>query len=77
MAQLLQHNQEHYVPCSTKANSKITLEKIPLHGDQLFEMSFGLTEIELMNTKEGIDTEFVDSHANYTLYKVKERGSLH
>lgn len=52
MAQLLQHHQEHYVPCSTKANSKITLEKIPLHGDQLFEMSFGLTGMELMNAKD-------------------------
>lgn len=76
MAQLLQHNQEHYVPCLTKANSKIILEKIPLHGDQLFEERArnviwtyrdGVDEYERL---EGIDTEFADWHAKYTLYKV-------
>ena len=83
MAQLLQHNQEHYVPCLSKANSKIILEKIPLHGDQLFEERArnviwtyrdGVDEYERL---EGIDTEFADWHAKYTLYKVKERGSLY
>ena len=39
MAQLLQHNQEKYVPCLTKGTNKTILEKVPLHGDQLFEES--------------------------------------
>ena len=67
-----------YVPCLTKANNKIILEKIPLHGDQLFEERArnviwtyrdGVDEYERL---EGIDTEFADWHAKYTLYKVKE-----
>jgi len=73
MAQLLQHNQEHYVPCLTKANNKIILEKIPLHSDQLFEerarkviwtYKYGVDEYE---RQEGIDTEFADWNAKYSL----------
>lgn len=50
---------------------------IPLHGDQLFEerarnvkwtFRDGLDPVERI---DGIDTEFVDWHAKYTLYKVK------
>ena len=67
-----------YLAFKTKANNKIILEKIPLHGDQLFEERArnviwtnrdGVDEYERL---EGIDTEFADWHAKYTLYKVKE-----
>ena len=77
MAQLLQHNQEKYVPCLTKGTVKTILEKVPLHGDQLFEERArnviwtyrdGLNDYEQL---QGIDTEFADWHAKYTLYKVQ------
>lgn len=75
MAQLLQHNQENYVPSLTQG-SKIILDKVPFHGDQLFKEHArnviwtyrdGVDEYERL---EGIDTEFADWHAKYTLYKV-------
>ena len=77
MAQLLQHNQEKYVPCLTKGTNKTILEKVPLHGDQLFEERArnviwtyrdGVDDYEKL---QGIDTEFADWHAKYTLYKVE------
>lgn len=49
---------------------------IPLHGDQLFEeraRNVIWTYRDGMNSYErleGIDTEFADWHAKYTLYKV-------
>ena len=76
MAQLLQHNQEKYVPCLTEGTIKTILEQIPLNGDQLFEERArnviwtyrdGVNEYERL---QGIDTEFADCHAKYTLYKV-------
>jgi len=76
MAQLLQHNQEKYVPCLTEGTNKTILEQIPLHGDQLFEERArnviwtyrdGVNEYERL---QGIDTAFADWHAKYTLYKV-------
>ena len=38
------------------------------------EMSFGLNRdgVDEYERLEGIDTEFADWHAKYTLYKVKE-----
>lgn len=77
MAQRLQHNQEKYVPCLTKGTEKIILEHVPLHGDQLFEECArnviwtyrdGVNDYEQL---QGIDTEFADWHAKYTLYKVE------
>lgn len=76
MAQLLVHNQEKYVPCSTKEDKRTILACIPLHGDQLFEeraRNVIWTYRDGMNSYErleGIDTEFADWHAKYTLYKV-------
>ena len=78
MAQLLQHNQEKYVPVMVKEQDSTTtvLACIPLHGDQLFEerarnvkwtFRDGLDPVERI---DGIDTEFADWHAKYTLYKV-------
>ena len=78
MAQLLQHNQEKYVPCLRNGTRKTILAHVPLHGDQLFEERArnviwtyrdGADEYERL---EGIDTEFADWHAKYTLYKVKK-----
>lgn len=77
MAQLLQHNQQNYVPCiKLKDGQKKLVATIPLHGDQLFEerarnaiwtFQDGETSYERL---EGIDTETADWHAKYTLYKV-------
>ena len=76
MAQLLQHNQEKYVPCLSNGNNKTILEQVSLHGDQLFEERArnviwtyrdGVNEYERL---QGMDTEFADWHAKYTLYKV-------
>lgn len=76
MAQLLIHDQEKFVPCLHKDTGKVVLETIPLHGDQLFEerarnviwtYQDGDSSYERL---EGIDTEFADWHAKYTLYKV-------
>ncbi|XP_044167344.1 uncharacterized protein LOC122951395 [Acropora millepora] len=78
MAQLLQHNQEKYVPVIVKEDSTSTvLACILLHGDQLFEerarnvkwtFRDGLDPVERI---DGIDTEFADWHAKYTLYKME------
>ena len=76
MAQLLQHNQENYVPCLINEDKKTVLAPIPLHGDQLFEERArnviwtyrdGIDGYERL---EGISTEFADWHAKFTLYKV-------
>ena len=76
MAQLLQHNQENYVPCLKKGTTRTILEQVSLHGDQLFEERArnviwtyrdGVNDYERL---QGIDTEFADWHAKYTLYKV-------
>ena len=77
MAQLLQQNQEKYVPCLTKGTNKTILEKVPLHGDQLFEESARNViwtyrdEVDDYEQLQGTDTEFADWHAKYTLYKVE------
>ncbi|XP_020611971.1 uncharacterized protein LOC110050397 [Orbicella faveolata] len=77
MAQLLQHNQEKYVPCLINENKKKILAQIPLHGDQLFEERArnviwtyrdGIDGYERL---EGINTEFADWHAKFTLYKTE------
>jgi len=79
MAQLLQHNQEKYVPITVNKDSTSTvLACTPLHRDQLFEerachvkwtfKEFGLDPVERI---DGIDTEFADWHAKYALYKVQ------
>ena len=79
MAQLLQHNQEKYVPITVNKDSTSTvLACIPLHGDQLFEerarhvkWTFwdGLDPVERII--DGIYTEFALWHATYSLYKVQ------
>ena len=78
MAQLLKRNHENYTPCQEKDGGKVVLQKIPLHGDQLFEerarnvkwaFRDGLNDVEKLI---GLDTEFADWHAKYTLYKVME-----
>ena len=76
MAQLLQHNQKMLVPCHELKGNKVLATSIPLHGDQLFEERArnviwtyrdGVDPYERL---EGIETEFADWHAKYTLYKV-------
>ena len=78
MAQLLQHNQEKYVPVmlNEQDSTSTVLACIPLHGDQLFEeracnvkwtFRDGLDPVERI---DGIDTEFADWHAKYNLYMV-------
>ena len=42
MAQLLQHNQEKYVPCLSNGNNKTILEQVSLHGDQLLKNGPGM-----------------------------------
>lgn len=75
MAQLLQYNQENYVPCLAVGAERTILSQVPFHGDQLFEerarnviwtFRDGVNDYERLG---GIDTEFADWHAKYTLYK--------
>ena len=76
MVQLLQHNREKYVPCLTKGTNKTILEKVPLHGDQLFKKrarNVIWTYRDGVNDNEqlrGIDTELADWHAKYTSHFV-------
>ena len=74
MAQLLQNNQKQYVPLSS--DKRKTLLSVPLHGDQLFEersrnvkstFQDGESSVERL---EGVEPEFADWHAKFTLYKV-------
>ena len=76
MAQLLQHNHKKYVPLLQLRDGATVVSSIPLHGDQLFEERArnvqwtyrdGQDKYERL---EGINTEFADWHAKYTLYKV-------
>ena len=82
MAQLLTSYQDKYVPGVNKEGKKCILHTVPLHGDQLFEERSrnviwtyrnGLNPYERF---EGIDTEFAEWHAKYTLYKVTEQFTL-
>lgn len=84
MAQLLQHNQEKYalVMVNEQDSTSTVLAWIPLHGDQLFEerarsvkwtFRDGLDRVERIN---GIDTEFADWNAKYTLYKVQCQNDI-
>lgn len=57
MAQLLQHNQQNYVPCiKLKVDQKKLVATIPFHGDQLFEereeMLFGLFKMGRLLMKD-------------------------
>lgn len=76
MAQLLQHSREKFVPCFEIKGQKIFASTVPLHGDQLFEERSrnviwtyrdGAGPYEKM---KGLEPEFVDWHAQFTLYKV-------
>ena len=66
IAQLLQLNQEKYVPCLTNGAKKTILTQIPLHGDQLFEeraRSVIWTHRDVINfyeRLEDINSEFAD-----------------
>jgi hypothetical protein len=75
MAQLMQGNQSKYVPLSLDKTT--ILAKIPLHGDQLFEerarnvkwtFQDGDCSVERL---DGLEPEFADWHAKFTLYKVQ------
>lgn len=76
MAQLLQHNQEKYVPRQNKGTNKTILEQVSLHSDQFFEEHARNViwtyrdGVNYCESLQGIDTEFADWHAKYTLYKV-------
>lgn len=81
MAQLLQHNQEKFVPCLEVKGQKTCAATVPLHGDQLFEERSrnviwtyrdGAGPYEKM---KGLEPEFADWHAKFTLYKVYIMGS--
>ena len=76
MAQLLQSNQNKYVPNIKCHGENIVLEQISLHGDQLFEerprnakWSFQGGDSDL-DRIEGIEPEFADWHAKLNLYMV-------
>ena len=74
MASIMQENQSKYVPLSHDKSN--VLATIPLHGDQLFEersrnvkwtFQDGVSSVERL---EGLEPEFADWHAKFTLYKV-------
>ena len=74
MAQLIQSNQSKYVPLS--ADGSNVAATIGFHGDQLLEergrnvkwtFQDGETGVERL---EGLEPEFADWHAKFTLYKV-------
>lgn len=74
MAQLMQKNQFKYVPLMADGCS--VAETVPFHGDQLFEersrnvkwtFQDGDSSVERL---EGLEPEFADWHAKFTLYKV-------
>jgi hypothetical protein len=76
MAQLMQSNQSKYVPLLTDGST--VAATIPFHGDQLFEersrnvkwtFQDGESSVERL---EGLEPEFADWHAKFTLYKVKQ-----
>ena len=80
MAQLLQNNQKQYVPLSS--DKKKTLLPVHLHGDELFEERLhnvkwtfqdGESSFERL---EGLEPEFADWHAKFTLYKVNGTTSF-
>ena len=70
----MQKNVKKYVPLS--ADGTNVLATIPLHGDQLFEersrnakwtFQDGESSVERL---DGLEPEFADWHAKFTLYKV-------
>ena len=74
MASIMQENQSKYVPLSHDKSN--VLATIPLHGDQLFEersrnvkwtFQYGVSSVERL---EGLEPEFADWHAKFTLCKV-------
>ena len=76
MAQLLQSNQNKYVPTIKCHGENIVLERIPLHGDQLFEERGRTVKWSFQGGDsdwdriEGIEPEFADWHAKLNLYMV-------
>lgn len=74
MAAIMQENQSKYVSLAHDTSS--VLATIPLHGDQLYEersrnvkwtFQDGESSVERL---EGLEPEFADWHAKFTLYKV-------
>ena len=70
----MQENQTKYIPLSHDKSSVLTT--IPLHGDKLFEersrnvkwtFQNGESSVERL---EGLEPEFADWHAKFTLFKV-------
>lgn len=76
MAQILQHNQERFVPFVEVKDRKVLASSVPLHGDQLFEERARNViwtyrdGVDCYERMEGIGTEFADWHAKFNLYKV-------
>jgi len=74
MAQLMQKNQLKYVPLMSDGVS--VAETVPFHGDQLFEersrnVKWTFQDGESSTERlEGLEPEFADWHAKFTLYKV-------
>ncbi|KXJ11322.1 hypothetical protein AC249_AIPGENE23166 [Exaiptasia diaphana] len=77
MAQLMQKNQSKYVPLS--ADGKDVVSTVPFHGDQLLEeraRNVKWTFQEGDNSCErieGLEPEFADWHAKFTLYKAENK----
>ena len=77
MANLMIANQSNYTPCSLLPNEeKNILQKVPFHGDQLFEerawntiwtYQDGINEFDRL---EGLQPEVADWHAKLNLYEV-------
>ncbi len=76
MAQFLLSMQEKYIPSCHDKLDNITMHKIPLNGDQLFEKRARNTQWTFQdgnnpsNRLEGIRTEFADWHAKLNLFMV-------
>ncbi|XP_031567293.1 uncharacterized protein LOC116302202 [Actinia tenebrosa] len=77
MAQLMKKNQSQYVPLSADGTSVETM--IPFHGDQNLEersrnVKWTFRDGECSADRlEGLDPEFADWHAKFTLYKAENK----
>jgi hypothetical protein len=78
MAQFLISNQQRYVPSCHNTVDKVTMHRVPLHGDQLFEERARNTQWTYQDGNnpcdrlEGFRTEFADWHAKMNLYMVSD-----
>ena len=76
MAQILMADQNKYVPSVQENGKSHILNRVPLHGDQLFEERARNVQwtfidgVSPYDRLEGIVTEHADWHAKLNLYSV-------